>query len=260
VNNQQSEQVIRTSDQEQLDGRLVRVSEVTPAQRNQMFELMGRYYNNMCRDAFEQDLAEKDWVILATDLMSNCVMGFSTQVMLEVEGTSDSGKPSKVLFSGDTIVERAFWSRNPLAQIWGRLVLTLLDQYPSHDLFWFLISKGFRTYRFLPVFFREFFPKFDAPNPDWANQLISQMGNQRYPELFDAVSGIVRANEHGCKLREGVGEITPQRLTNKHVDFFHHANPGHKRGDELCCIARLSRDNFKRGAYRVIGDEQAVVL
>ena len=32
-----------------------------------------------------------------------------------------------------------------------------MEGFPHHDLFWFLISKGFRTYRFLPVFFKEFF-------------------------------------------------------------------------------------------------------
>jgi hypothetical protein len=37
------------------------------------------------------------------------------------------------------------------------------------------------------------------------------------------------------------------------VRFFIERNPGHARGDELCCLAPLTRENFTRAAYRTIG-------
>jgi hypothetical protein len=54
-------------------------------------------------------------------------------------------------------------------------------------------------------------------------------------------------------LRSGVAEITEQRLRDPHVRFFAERNPGHASGDELCCIAPLTRENFTPAAYRVIG-------
>ena len=58
-------------------------------------------------------------------------------------------------------------------------------------------------------------------------------------------------------MREGVADVTAERLRDRHVSFFHLGNPGHARGDELCCLAPLTRANFTPAAYRVIGPEPA---
>jgi hypothetical protein len=36
------------------------------------------------------------------------------------------------------------------------------------------------------------------------------------------------------------------------VRFFLERNPHYDRGDELCCLAPLTQENFTRAAYRVI--------
>src|SRR3954468_15761273 len=135
-----------------LQGRLVPVAELTPAQRDARFALMDRHYENVRRQAFEADLEEKQWVILLLDPASVC--GFSTQVVLEVEV---GGRPVRALFSGDTIVDRDRWGDPALPHVWGRLALPLSDAAPAAELYWFLISKGYKTYRFLLLFFREFY-------------------------------------------------------------------------------------------------------
>ena len=56
-----------------------------------------------------------------------------------------------------------------------------------------------------------------------------------------------------------VADVTPERLRDPHVAFFVRRNPGHARGDELCCLAPLTRANFTPAAYRVIGPEAAAV-
>jgi hypothetical protein len=50
-----------------------------------------------------------------------------------------------------------------------------------------------------------------------------------------------------------VADLTPQRLVDPHVRFFVERNPEHAMGDELCCIAPLTGDNFTKAARRVIG-------
>jgi hypothetical protein len=46
---------------------------------------------------------------------------------------------------------------------------------------------------------------------------------------------------------------SPDRLRDPFVRFFVERNPGHARGDALCCLAPLTRANFTPAAYRVIG-------
>jgi len=239
-----------------LKGLLVPTLSVTDAQRAAMFALMDRHYENVTRATFAADLAEKQWVILLLDPQTEEVCGFSTQVLLDA---TVAGRPIKALFSGDTIVARDRWGDPTLSHVWGRLALSLIHSLPNTELYWFLISKGYKTYRFLPLFFREFYPRYDAPTPRWALGMIDALGRLRYPDRFDATMGIVRSGPKGDRLRPGVADLTPERGTNPHVRFFATRNPGHARGDELCCLAPLTRANFLPAAYRVIGVEPVEV-
>jgi hypothetical protein len=233
-----------------LAGQLNRIADVTEKQRDEMFALMEMYYENMDRAVFESDLAEKDWIIQLVEPQSGVVRGFSTQMLIDLEL---QGRPVAALFSGDTIVDREYWGNNPLTQIWGRFALWLMDTNPGPELYWFLITKGYKTYRFLPVFFHEFYPRFDVPTPRRAQRLIDALGRHKFAASYDDPMGIVRAERFGCRLRPNVAEITPGRSLDPHVQFFAARNPGHERGDELCCIAPLTRANFRPAAYRAIG-------
>ena len=70
---------------------------------------------------------------------------------------------------------------------------------------------------------------------------------------------MIRATAGQCSLRAGLADITPERMADRDVRYFQERNPGHARGDELCCLAPLTRANFTRAAYRVIGPESAIV-
>ena len=239
-----------------LNGHLIKVDDLTARQRDEMYELMVQYYENMNRSIFDSDLDEKHWIICCTDPKSGVIRGFSTQMLLHVES---EGGPVCALFSGDTIVDRMCWAQNSLAKVWGSFVLSLMDRFATEQFYWFLIAKGYKTYRFLPVFFHEFYPRYDERTPGWASEVIATLGSHKYPREYDQDTGIIRALERGCSLRSNVAEITDQRMKDPHVSFFADRNPGHARGDEICCIAPLRRENFTRAAYRVIGTEQAML-
>ena len=233
-----------------LHGRVVRIIDVSGSQRLQMFALMETYYENMDHATFEADLSEKQWVIQVEDPNTGAIQGFSSQTLLDL---TVEGRPIRALFSGDTIISREYWAQNPLAQIWGRFALSLIDASPAVELYWFLIAKGYKTYRYLPLFFSEFYPRYDVATPHWACQMIDALGKFKYPETYDASAGTIRAGLAGCRLRPGVADITDQRLRDPRVRFFVQRNPGHAQGGGLCCIAPLTRENFTRAAYRVIG-------
>jgi hypothetical protein len=239
-----------------LKGRLVPAADVSRAQRDVMFALMDRHYENVDPAAFAADLAEKDWVIQLLDAETDELCGFSTQMLLDADV---AGRPVKALFSGDTIVARERWGDSALAHVWGRLALTLMDRHPGSELYWFLISKGYKTYRFLPLFFHEFYPRHGLLTPSWAREVTDALGRRKFPDAYDPTAGVVRAGPGKDRLREGIAEITTERLRDPHVRFFVEHNPGHPRGDELCCLAPLTRANFTPAAYRVIGPEPAVL-
>src|SRR5258708_11494703 len=233
-----------------LVGKLIPVPRVTQIQRDAMFALMDRHYLNVSRDRFDADLDEKDWVILLCDRSTQEVGGFSTQMLLDADA---DGRPIRALFSGDTIVDRERWGDSALSHVWGRLALSLIDRLDTIELYWFLISKGYRTYRFLPVFFPEFYPRHDRPTPGCASAVIDALARRKFPNGYDAHAGVVRAGTDKDRLRAGVADLTAERLRDPHVRFFAARNPGYADGDELCCIAPLTRANFTAAAYRVIG-------
>jgi hypothetical protein len=235
-----------------LDTRLVNVEDLTPSERDEMGLLMERHYANVHRHVFEADLAGKRWVILVSDPLDDRLCGFSTQQLLDV---TVHQRTVKVLFSGDTIIGREHWGDQALSQTWGRLALSLIDANPGAELYWFLISQGYRTYRFLPVFFHEYYPRHDRSTPAWAVEVLDAAAGATFPGRYDAEAGVIRASEWQYRLRAGLAEVTPERLKDPQVRFFQDRNPSHSLGDELCCLAPLTRANFTRAAYRVIGAE-----
>jgi hypothetical protein len=229
-----------------LTGEVVEVADLSADDRGEMLDLMNRHYHNVCPRAFAVDLAEKQWVIVVRDDRGR-MQGFSTQMVLDVVV---EGRPIKALFSGDTIVDRQHWGDRALPQAGGRLALSLADEWPETELYWFLISQSFRTYRFLPVFFREFYPRFDVPTPPAMRHVIDALAEKKLGAQYDPVAGVVRLQSY--KLRAGMADPTPKRREDPHIRYFIDRNPGHVAGEELCCIARLSRKNFTPAALRVL--------
>jgi hypothetical protein len=237
-------------------GQLVRTAEITPSQREEMFALMEFYYEGIERATFDADLDEKEWVIQIFDEETNRLKGFSSQMLLEVE---ISGRTVHALFSGDTIVDSDARRERSLFQVSGWFVRSLMSTYPDVELYWFLISKGYKTYRFLPLFFHEFYPRYDLPTPTRFAAVIDALAGYKFPAAYDPALGIVKASPCSSRLRPGMADITPDRLRDDpHVRFFAERNPRHALGNELCCIAPLTPANFTPAAYRAMGPRPLV--
>src|SRR5262249_14411664 len=154
----------------------------------------------------------------------NNLKGFSTQMLLQA---TVSGRSIRALFSGDTIIDSDVRRERTLLQVSGWFVRSLMSAYPDEELYWFLISKGYKTYRFLPLFFHEFYPRYDVPTPARVAAVINALASSKFPAGYDSAAGIVRAGPCSCRLRSGVADITPDRLNDPHVRFFAQRNPRH---------------------------------
>jgi len=116
--------------------------------------------------------------------------------------------------------------------------------HPDADLYWLLTSKGYKTYRFLPVFFREFQPCYHRGLSDFEIKLLHGVASNRFGERFVPASGILRAAPDSQHLKEGIADLDEHRLRDPHIAFFQQRNTGHARGDELVCLARFHPDNL----------------
>ena len=230
-----------------MKGILVRRSELGPAERRQMFALLARHFEGIEPAQFARDLDEKDWVVLALDATRELV-GFST---LLVERRSWRGTPLTVVSSGDTIMAPEAWKSPVLSRTWIESVRRIHAARPHGRLVWLLLASGFRSYRFLPVFWREFFPRFDAPTPERTQALLHELARARYGSRFDASAGVVRFDKPQV-LRAPLRSVPAGRRRDPHVAFFLAANPGHERGDELVCLTELAEENLTDAGRRMV--------
>jgi hypothetical protein len=198
------------------------------------------------RAQFERDLSEKNWVILVE--RENRLVGFSTLLAYE---SQFEGRPVSVVCSGDTIMAPGAWGTPALPRAWITSVNQLRETYSRGKYYWLLLTSGFRTYRFLPVFWREFHPRFDASVPGERQRLLEHLAREIYGSQFHAGDGIVRF-DHPQRLRGGLADIPQGRDTDAHVAFFLSRNPGHRNGDELVCLTELCPENLTAAGRRMV--------
>jgi len=232
-----------------LEGEIMKVEGLTEKQKERMFELLALNFNNVKHSTFLRDLSEKEWVILLKDKKNNTIQGFSTMMLLNenIEGLNISA-----LFSGDTILSRKYWGEVELARTWGRFALSLIDKFQGAKLYWFLISKGFRTYHFLPLYFKEYYPRYDKPTPPLEKKILDALATRKFQDNYNPATGVIHFKEPKDSLKAELLDVNCRKLKNPHFKFFVERNPGYVIGDELACLAEISRENFKPAAFRVI--------
>lgn len=235
--------------QGRLRGRVWEADQLSRGDKDRMYALLAEYFANSTRARFEQDLAEKEWVIVLSDPVRGQIQGFST--LMKLHAVFD-GQPVVAFFSGDTIVHKDFWGETELPRLWSRYVFGLCSTIRDARVYWLLICSGYKTYRFLPVFYREFYPTYRYPTPPSVKRLLDALALQKFPSEYDRERGVVRF-AHATPLRRGVAEITIQRLRDPHVDFFVAANPGYREGDELACLTELNLSNLTPAGRRMVG-------
>ena len=108
---------------------------------------------------------------------------------------------------------------------WIRAVYDLRAGMPAGELYWLLLTSGFRTYRFLSVFWRRFYPRFDAPTPPRAKRLLDALSRERLGDRYDATAGLVRF-ERPQVLRAALLDVPDSRQLDPDVRFFLERNPG----------------------------------
>jgi hypothetical protein len=219
---------------QRLRGRLgaetVPVSTLDPATRHALYTLYRDHYERTDERRFFADLDDKHDVILLRDLADGALAGFSTQHV------STLG-PTVIVFSGDTIIAPAYHGQSALQRAFVRYVLEVARQHRGAAVYWFLISKGYKTYLLLSRNFPSYWPRFDQPTPPAIQRLMDQAATTRFGAAYDPRTGVVRFDPPGPRLADDVAPLPSDPAPD--VAFFAARNPGHADGDELCCLGRI---------------------
>ncbi len=208
-----------------------------------MYALFAQYYDEVSRERFDQDMDAKHEVILLRNERGQ-VRGFSTMRDLEV---CIDGKMHYGLFSGDTVVAREHWGQRVLGRVFLRELFRKKARHPLSPYYWFLISKGYKTYLLMANNFGEHYPRHEKPTPKTEQAVLDAFASEMFPEAYDPTTGVLSFSESLGQLKPGIADITEELCEkNPRVAFYEAKNPTWRQGTELACIARMS---FSMPAY-----------
>ena len=229
-----------------LAAHVLSISDLSAAHAESMYRLYSRYYAGGSHSRFMQDLSQKDYCILLQD-ERQAVRGFTT---LAISEHVISNQRLRCLFSGDTVIQHQFWGEQTLPRAWCRFAGHIKAQEPRLPLYWLLIVKGHRTYRYLKVFSRRYFPAVNCQTPEPVRRIMDSLAQERFGQCYDAKTGVIHFPGSRGYLKPEWAALDDNKQGKPEVAFFLEKNPGHGQGDELVCLTELVESNLKRQALQ----------
>ena len=229
-----------------LHSRIVEREQLSPPDIRAMYELYRQYYGASSYTLFNADIWEKDQSILLHDNEQRLV-GFSTLMLIEFVFENMS---RRAIFSGDTIIHHDYWGTQALSLAWCRQAGVIKRQHPDIPLYWFLIVKGYRTYRYLPLFARKFYPTWRQDTPQDIRSMMALLAQQKFGSAYCPETGIIHFEQSKGHLKDDWADIPQHVLNHRDVKYFLDSNPDYHKGDELVCFTELSQTNLRSYALR----------
>ena len=222
----------------ELKSEVVPVATLDAVLVREMYGLFETYYDAVSELLFRADLSDKDEVVL---LRKGAVLkGFSTMRWNPAGLALAEGD---ILFSGDTIIAKDAWGSQSLVKAFCRRA-GQWSRTRGKPLYWLLISKGHRTYLYLPLFGRRFYPN-PAGTCEDLRKIADDASQQVFGSAFDPTSGLVRFTKPRGQLKPDLAADTKARSGNRYVEFFLERNPEFATGVELVGLMELSAANLK---------------
>lgn len=220
-------------------------AEIGSDEADRMYQLFARYYDAVSPQAFCADLDAKDCVIELRDGAELC--GFSTIALIDFQC---GGVEQRAIFSGDTVIDRPYWGERTLPVAFCEFAGRVYAAAPEVPLYWLLITKGYRTYRYLSLLAQRFYPHPDEPTPPEEQACMDALARLRFGDAYQPQRGILHFEESRGHLRPQWADVRESVSRRADVRFFLERNPGYRAGDELVCLTRLAADNLKSFARR----------
>jgi len=230
-----------------LYSEVLKLDTFTDTDKQEMFDLFKDCFS-VKKENFLADLKDKQWVILLREVESNRLAGFTS---LKIFDFKFQGESMIVVYDGDTIIAPEFWGTTMLSKTWIKTVLEITQDDPR-PVYWMLITSGFRTYRFLPVFYKEFYPNHEHETPTQKQALMDALATHLFGDEYLKELGVVRFSDGATPLVNELAKVDDGRLDDPHIDFYLRLNPGHVNGDELVCLTQIGGDNYTPAGRRML--------
>lgn len=216
---------------------IISIPELTPLEIDRMYAIFSKYYVNHNRNQFTLDLLEKDHIILLRDAKFKTIQGFSTLLKVDMNA---HGHNAIGIYSGDTVLEKDYWGNKALGVAFLKYLWLEKMKNPVRPVYWFLISKGYKTYLLMANNFKTHYPRCEHSTPDQFKKIMDSFYGQRFAQTYKPELGIVEYDSDACCLKEKVSEISDELFKNEKIKFFAKKNPNWNRGHELACIAEMT--------------------
>lgn len=236
-----------------LKGEIRPITALTTKDIQQMYLLMEQHYDNVQEQKFKSDLAAKDGVMYFYN-GSRKVCGFSSYRVSEIRF---NGQKYTILYSGDTIITKEYWGGLTFLKTFALLLEQCMDKSP-YPVYWFLLSKGIRTYLMLPLLFKSFSPQSGKDGSVFDDAFVQHLSHEFFDDSFREKDRIIRFSPPADRLKQQLNIISDKRKVDPHVRFFFKKNPGFADGDELPCIARVSSDNLTKVYTKLVRGKSVV--
>jgi hypothetical protein len=216
-----------------------------------MIQLMQSYYADVTSKQFEADLWAKNRVILLHAATTGELVGFSTIGLWQDRFCEQN---IQVMYSGDTVIDHRHWGSLVFARTWLKVAANIKKADATMPLYWLLIVKGHRTYRFLDVFSRHYYPAWNQTAPPDICLLMHSLAIKKFGDDYDTQSGVVRMARKANRLLPHWAEVPSKDTDRPEVKFFQERNPYYHLGDELVCLTEVAALNMKPFARRIFED------
>ena len=228
-----------------LSSCVVDVKEINETILDRMYKLMCSAYHGTSRDKITKDLSNKQYVLLLSD-ENKILQGFTT---MQIFDSIFRNKTVKIIYSGDTIINKEARGDLELMRAWWKFACSIQNKFPQQDIYWMLISKGWRTYKFFPLFFKEFYPSKEMKTPQEFQDFIDRLGTFKFPDEYQ--NGIV-IPKFPDFLIDAQNDVPFYKQDDADIQFFLKQNPGFIKGNELVCVTHLSPDNLTKTGVRLL--------
>jgi len=221
--------------------KTLRVEKLQSHQIERMYFVFSRYYQDTCLNKFKDDLLKKDSVFLLFDDTEHAIQGFSTIVNINLKIDE---KKIRGVFSGDTVIEKKYWGQGTLGKAFLKYLFMQKVKSPFKPLYWYLISKGYKTYLLMANNFNTHYPRYEKDTPPMEQKILNAFGHNLYPKEYNIKTGLIAFSSNDNlkdSLKTKAAPITEGMLNeNPKISFFNKKNPNWIKGDELACIAQMT--------------------
>ena len=211
------------------------LQDITVQDIRDMFRVFSRYYEYTSMEQFVSDLSRKTGAFIVRRKTDHAIVGFST---LGIYDLDVDGKKVKGFFSGDTIIESEYWGSRAINFEFVKRVVIEAFKHPFTRQYWFLISKGYKTFLLLTRNFPNYYPHPENENPEM-KRITQTYCDTLFPGFLNREKMVLDFGDGYNCLKSDATPITPELRRQADIAFFEQMNPEWERGCELPCLAEV---------------------